>query len=125
MFVRIFVPLILSVVATAILFVLAAMSDGMCHCMNSMFTLFPYGTTLVMRTSWENTGLLLTFVQFPLYTTLLLVVPGKRWKILVLVLLLMVHAMAAVFALRAHNASRYRYTQTFYPTTGWPRQVGA
>ena len=54
--VRFIVGLIVSFIAGAVLFDLAAMADGMSNSMNAMFTLFPYGTFVSVRTSWENTG---------------------------------------------------------------------
>jgi hypothetical protein len=41
---RIFVALLVSAAATVVLFIGAGMADGACHCMKSMFTLFPYGS---------------------------------------------------------------------------------
>lgn len=105
--IRIIVALIISVVVTVVLFILAAMSGGTCHCMDAMFNLFPYGTILVMRTSWEDTGTLLTFAQFPIYTILVLITPTKRWKVVVAVALLVIHVVFAVWGLRVHKGSRY------------------
>ena len=104
---RIFVALIISVVSTGILFIMAAMSGGVCHCMDAMFNLFPYGTIIEMRTSWNDTGLLLTFVQFPIYTILVLITPTKRWKVVVVIVLLVIHVVFAVWGLRVHKGSRY------------------
>ncbi len=106
--IRIFVALIISVVITAVLFIFAGMAGGMCHCMDSTFQLFPYGTIVTMRTSWENTGLFLTFVQFPLYTILVLITPTKRWKVIVAVILLVIHSLVAVWGLRVHKGMRYQ-----------------
>jgi hypothetical protein len=108
--IRIVIALLLSIVVTIILFVLAAMSDGMCHCMKSMFTLFPYGTWVTMRTNAENFGLVLVFIQFPLYATVLTIVRTIRWKALALVVIVAIHAEAATLALRPYNSSRYPYT---------------
>ena len=70
--VRIIVSLILSVLATAILFIFAGMAGGACHCMTMMYSLFPYGAVIGMRTSFEATSLLLILIQFPLYATTLI-----------------------------------------------------
>ena len=104
---RFFVALIISVVVTVGLVNLAAMSDGMCHCMDSTFNSFPYGTIVTMRTSWEDTGLLLTFAQFPIYTILVLITPTKRWKVVVAIALLVIHVVFAVWGLRVHKGMRY------------------
>ena len=58
--------LLLTVVGTAILLVGAGMAGGACHCMSPMFTLFPYGSFISQRTSWESFGFLLLLLQFPL-----------------------------------------------------------
>lgn len=64
---RIVIALMLSTIATVVLFFGAAAMDGMCHCMKSMYTLFPYGSYVMMHFSSDNWGLPLTFIQFPVY----------------------------------------------------------
>src|SRR5438552_18858893 len=97
---RIFVTLILSATATAILFIGAAMADGACHCSTSMFTLFPYGSFVMMHFSSDTFGLPLALLQFPVYALVLTLVQGKRWKFGALLLLIALHDAAASFALR-------------------------
>ena len=99
---RLFRPLLLSTLGSIILFVGAAMHGGMCHCMTAMFTLFPYGSYVMMRMSlsWDSVGLLLALLQFPVYAVIITVVNGVRWKIIVLLLIVVLHFVAASFALR-------------------------
>jgi len=70
---RIVIALILSAIATVTLFILAAMFDGMCHCMTAMYTVFPYGSFVMMHFSSDTWGMTLTLIQFPVYV---LVVTG-------------------------------------------------
>ncbi len=94
-----FVALIISVLGSVVLGFLAGMSDGMCHCMNSMYSLFPYGTTVEMRTSYEFLGMVLTFVQFPLYTIVVMLLKGAQLRVIGSILIAVVHILAAVVAL--------------------------
>lgn len=103
---RIFVALLLSAAATAVLFIGAAMADGMCHCMKSMFTLFPYGSYVMMHFSSDTVGLPLALLQFPLYVFIVMLVKGTRWKLGVLGFLIALHIAAASFALRDYCQSR-------------------
>jgi hypothetical protein len=98
--------LLLTVVGTVILLVGAGMAGGACHCMTPMFTLFPYGSFITERTSWENFGFLLLLLQFPLYVTIVTVIKGIRWKIASLVLIIALHVLAAFFGLRDYCQSR-------------------
>ena len=76
------------------------MHGGMCHCMTAMFALFPYTSFVMMRMSWDSLGLLFALLQFPLYAVIITVVNGARWKVIVLLLILTLHILAASFALR-------------------------
>jgi hypothetical protein len=104
---RFIVGLIVSFIAGAVFFVLAAMADGMSHSMNAMFTLFPYGTFVSMRTSWENTGgLVLTFIQFPVYALVVMILKGKRARIVAVLVILALHIIIARVELRSYRRSR-------------------
>lgn len=96
---RFFVALIVSVLATAILLAYAGMADGMCHCMTSMFTLFPYGTLVTMDTSWEFMGLILTYIQFPVYVTILVLLKSKQSRVVASLAIVVIHVFAVVSAL--------------------------
>jgi hypothetical protein len=99
--------MLLSVVGTIVLLIGAGMAGGACHCMTPMFTLFPYGSFITERTSWENFGFVLLLAQFPLYVTIATIIRGVRWKIASLVLIAALHVMAAYFGLRAYCQSRH------------------
>ena len=103
---RFIIGLIASFIVGAVLFVLAAMLDGMSHSMNAMFTLFPYGTFVSMRTSWDNTGLVLTFIQFPVYVLVVLTLKGKRARIAAVVVILALHIIIARVELHSYRRSR-------------------
>ena len=98
--------LLLSAVGTVILLVGAGMAGGACHCMTPMFTLFPYGSFISERTSWESFGFLLLLLQFPLYVMIVTLIKGIRWKVACLVLIIALHILAAVFGFREYCQSR-------------------
>jgi len=103
---RFIIALILSVTAGAILFDLAAIADGMSDSMNAMLTLFPFGTIITMRTGWEHTGLVLTFIQFPVYVLQVMVLKGKRARIAVVIVILAIHVITARVGVRSNGTSR-------------------
>ena len=103
---RIIVPLLISAVASVALLVGAGMAGGACHCMTPMFTLFPYGSSLMMHFSSDAFGLPLALLQFPFYVVVLLLVKGVRWKIGVLLLLVALHIAAASLGLREYCSTR-------------------
>jgi hypothetical protein len=92
------VSLIVSAILGVVLIVLAAMFDGMSHSSKSMYTLFPYGTSVVMRTRWSSIGLVLLVIQFPLYALILNLV-RLRWKAVALVLIVAIHVLAVVLGM--------------------------
>jgi hypothetical protein len=118
---RIVVSLIVSAAATAVLFVGAAMVDGACHCMTSMFTLFPYGSFVMMHFSSDSLGLPLALLQFPVYAVVLTLVKGMRWKVGVLLLLIALHVVAASFSLRDYCQSRRTCFLEGHRTSAWSR----
>ena len=103
---RIIVALILSAVASAVLLAGAGMAGGACHCMTPMFTLFPYGSFVMMHFSSDSFGLPLALLQFPFYAVVITVVKGVRWKVAILLLLIALHIVAASFSLRDYCQSR-------------------
>jgi hypothetical protein len=96
----------MSVLGTVILLVGAGMAGGACHCMSPMFTLFPYGSFITERTSWENFGFFLLLAQFPLYVMIVTLIKGIRWKAVSLVLIIALHISAALFGFRDYCQSR-------------------
>jgi hypothetical protein len=91
---------LLSVPFTIILLVGAGMAGGACHCMTPMFTLFPYGSFISQRTSWEYFGFFLMLFQFPLYVTMVAGINGKRWKTASVISIITLHVLAALFGSR-------------------------
>jgi hypothetical protein len=116
--VRFIIGLIVSFIAGAVLFVLAAMADGMSHSMDAMFTLFPYGTFVTMRTSWENTGLVLTFIQFPVYVLVVMILKGKRARIAAVLAIVAFHIITARVELRSYERSRGSLITSSAPRRG-------
>ena len=110
---RILLALILSIVVSAVLFVGAAMYGGMCHCMTAMFSLFPYGTYVMMHFSSDSWGLLLTFLQFPAYVLLVMLIKGWRYRLAAAILFIALHGVAASFAL--HDYCQQRATCIVQP----------
>lgn len=121
---RIIIALVISAVATAVLFVGAAMADGMSHSMRSMYTLFPYGTFVVMHFN-DDVGLPLALLQFPAYAIVLTITKGKRWKLCVLLLLIALHVAAASFALHDYCSSRRRCSLRGDPSIRWTAKAGS
>jgi hypothetical protein len=99
--------LLLSVVGTVVLLIGAGMAGGACHCMTPMFTLFPYGSLITERTSWETFGFVLLLVQFPLYVTIVTIIKGVRWKVASLILIAILHVTTSYFGLGAYCQSRH------------------
>lgn len=99
------ISLIVSAILGVVLIVLAAMSDGMTHSSKSMYTLFPYGTSVTMRTSWSSIGTLLLLIQFPLYALILNLVRPLRWKAVALVLIIAIHVLAVMLGMRAYGTA--------------------
>jgi len=94
------VSLVVSAVMGVVLIVLAAMGDGMSHNSKSMYTLFPYGTIVSMRTPWSTLGTVLLFIQFPIYALILNLVRPLGWKAFALVLIIAIHVLTVVSAMR-------------------------
>lgn len=122
---RIIVALILSAVATAVLFVGAGMAGGACHCMTPMYTLFPYGSFVMMHFSSDTFGLPLALLQFPVYVLVLILLKGMRWKLSVLLFMVMLHISFASFALRDYCQSRRTCYLWREPINRWTRAAGA
>jgi hypothetical protein len=113
---RIVVALILSIIVTVVLFFGAAAMDGMCHCMESMYTLFPVGSFVMMHYS-DTWGFPLTLVQFPVYMLVVGLVRGWRWRLGVAALILVLHIAAASFALHDYCQSRRNCFRRAKPNT--------
>src|SRR5258706_2891483 len=116
---RMLVSLIASAAAAAILFVGAAMADGACHCMTSMFIVFPYGSFVMMHFSSDSFGLPVALLQFPVYAVIVTFIKGMRWKVGVLLLLIALHVVAASFSLRDYCQSRQTCSVGRHPSSRW------
>lgn len=92
------IALPVSVFVTVVLFLAATVLGGTCHCIRPNAVLFPY-STFIMRTDWENTWLITTFLQFPLYAIVIAVGGTWRRRLLVSAAILFVHSITAAAAL--------------------------
>lgn len=104
---KILVAILIGVVLTVFFFLWGAFMSGGGHSLTAITVFFPYAGivgTLPKDTRWQFVGdaasLFLGASQFPLYAILLALLKGTRRKSLALVVLLAVHAMAAVVALK-------------------------
>lgn len=101
---RVVIPLLIAwsisgVVTVALSFV-AGFLGGACHCMTPVSILFPFGTFISMRTSWETAGYLAHMFQFPLYAAIIALVPQR---LLTAGAILIVHVIAAVAAVNMYE----------------------
>lgn len=97
------IALPVSAVVTVVLFLASGFAGGACHCMIPVSIFFPYGTFITMRTSWEATGGYATLFQFPLYATIIALTNGQRGRLVVSIVLLIVHSVAAISAVTVYQ----------------------
>jgi len=83
--------ILIAIVVTIVLGVPAAFFGGACHCSTAMSAVFPYSTVVVIRTSWESSGELLTLLQFPIYSVIIANQHGQRRKLIAALVVLVVH----------------------------------
>jgi hypothetical protein len=91
--------IVIAIVVTVVLGVPAAFFGGACHCMTAFTAVFPFATTVVMRTSWESRGEWLTLLQFPVYALIIANLNGRRTRLIPAIVILVVHVVASIFAL--------------------------
>jgi NhaP-type Na+/H+ or K+/H+ antiporter len=65
--------------------------------------LFPHGTLIEMRTSWEYIGFCATIFQFPLYATMIAIASTWNWTLLAATVILVLHSIAAVVAVTTYS----------------------
>jgi hypothetical protein len=92
-----------SAVVTVLLLFASGFAGGFCHCMTPVSVLFPYGTFITMRTSWEATGFYADLLQFPLYAIVVAIANGWRKRLLAATVILSVHMIAAIGALTMYR----------------------
>jgi hypothetical protein len=96
------IGILIGVVLSVFFFVLAALSDGACHCVKPTIIFFPYAG-IALACSWESVSLPLIALQFPIYSVVMAKVRGGRWKVLALLILLVFHAAAATVGLKLYH----------------------
>jgi hypothetical protein len=96
---RLIISISIGIFLTLVLGLAGGFFGGACHCLIPMSLLFPYGTIIVMHTSWEALGFAIAAIQFPLYSTVVANLLKTRRGALTLVLLLTVHIVATLVAL--------------------------
>lgn len=97
------IALPISILVTVVLFFAAGFAGGACHCMTPVSVLFPYGTFIGMRTSWENTGLCAMIFQFPVYAIMITIAGRWRRRLLASGVILAAHSIAAVAAVNMYR----------------------
>ena len=97
---RLLIAICIGILLTVLFFATAAFMGGACHCVTPTTILFPYAATILNSTGWESVGLLLLALQFPLYTIIGAHVREPRRRILVLLVILGLHALAVLVGLR-------------------------
>lgn len=93
----------ISVVVGVVLFFAAAFAGAAGHSMTPQSVLFPYGTFVVMRTSFETAGMLLVLLQFPFYGIIIAVLQGPRRRTIAVIVIVSVHLIAAVGAVKMYQ----------------------
>ena len=91
---RVLVAVAVGALATPVLLFYAGFGDAVSHRGDMIVTFFPYAAAVRSRSGTAE--VLLTYLQLPLYASLLTVVRPKFWKLVVLVLIIVVHVAAAV-----------------------------
>lgn len=100
---RVPIAILVGVLLTLILFVLAGLLGGACHCITPTTLFFPYGAIILGRFSAELISLLAMGIQFPLYAVVLAKVNGWKRRMVVLLLLLAFHVATALVSLRLYD----------------------
>jgi len=94
--------ILVGVLLTLVLFALAGLLGGACHCVTPTTLFFPYGAIILGRFSAESVSLLAMAIQFPLYAVVLAKANRRQRRIVVLVLLLAFHVAAALVSLKLY-----------------------
>ena len=107
---RLLLSLGIGVLATVSFFVIGGLFSGGGHSLVAINIFFPYAGIVgpsLKDTGWEFVSMSLLLAQFPVYA--LLVSCSARRRILIAIVLLFLHAVAAVAALHIYGASKPRY----------------
>jgi hypothetical protein len=100
---KLVISVLVGVVVTLILGLAGGFLGGACHCMIPITLFFPFGTIIVMHTSWELLGLGITAVQFPLYAVVVANLSRTLRGAITLLLLLAVHVVAILVGLKVYG----------------------
>jgi hypothetical protein len=93
---RVLLAILIGVLITPLLFALAGILSAACHCITPITVLFPYAAITLKKLSADSIALVLIAIQFPIYAVVL----GRwRWKKVVVLSLLAVHAAATLVSL--------------------------
>jgi len=107
---RLFLSLGVGLLATVSFFLIGGLFSGGGHSLVAINIFFPYSGIVgpsLKDTRWEFVSMIVLVAQFPVYA--LLVWYSTRLRPFVAILLLFVHAVAAVAALRIYDASKPSY----------------
>lgn len=100
---RTLIGILIGALITLLLFALAALLGGACHCITPTTFFFPYGAIIVGQFSADSIGLLAMAIQFPLYAVVAAKVKGRERRIVVLLLLLAFHVAAVLVSLKLYD----------------------
>jgi hypothetical protein len=93
----------IAILLTVLLIFLGGFLGGACHCMAPITVFFPYGTIVVMHTTWRSFGFLLAILQFPLYAVIVASLKGNRQRTLALLVLVLAHTAASLLGLTVYR----------------------
>ncbi len=98
---RVLIAILVAVLLTLVLFALAGLLGGACHCVTPTTLFFPYGA-IILGLSAESISFLAMAIQFPLYAVVLVKANGRERRIVALVLLIAFHVAAAMVSLKLY-----------------------
>src|SRR5882762_1939291 len=105
------VAILIGVVLLGVFFLLGGMLSGGGHSLTAITVFFPYGLIagrFLKDGHWDFISAVLIALQFPLYLIVLASLPGRRRKRLALVVILVIHFVAAVIGLKVYEQSKPR-----------------
>lgn len=121
---RLFLAIAAGVLLTVVFFLIGALYSGGGHNLTAITILFPYSGLVSLSlkdTRWEFISMSLLLIQFPAYA-LLIAYSGRR-LIVVAIVIVLAHTVAAVIALRVYESSKPRYG-SLLPTVAIQQLVG-
>lgn len=105
--------ILIGFVLMVLFYALGALFSGGGHDLTAIIAFFPYSlfvSILTEDTRWDRFGgfvdMTLLVLQFPVYAIILATIKSGRLKVIALVILLVLHVLAAIVGLRIYYQSR-------------------